>query len=281
MKDGVPWRERARLKREAQRRELIRKPRDVKSGFKKRPLHPPVTPAPKHRRLPPEHNPHKPRGVIPWDVPDRFRGRVFCIVGGGPSLKSEATREAMAKAAQDYPDVVWIAVNNSYEIAPWADILHFADAAWWEWNHRAVKKVWKKIVTTATSEVKPPCNDPMLRRFWRDRNQFTTDKQKLHGFDSGTQAVNLAFHLGASKIVLWGIDMCVPAGETPQWHTKHRRATRVENYLTKFAPTLAESVRRLGELGVPVVRATDPGIPEAPLTLIADALASQATGGQP
>lgn len=107
-----------------------------------------------------------------------------------------------------------------------------------------------------------------LRQKRRMRGWFTCvtslDRMKLHGWDSGTQAVNLAFHLGASKIVLWGIDMQPAADGSTQWHNEHKRETYVPNYQKKFAPSLAESVRTLARLGVPVVRATEPGIPEAP-----------------
>lgn len=263
MKDGIPWRERKRQQLLAQRKNL----------------HPRVTPPLRARKVPENHNPHGDRKIAPWERTDEFRGRIFCLVGGGPSLKDKQIVEQMKAIKRERPDIVWLVVNNSYKLIGDAHILHFADAAWWEWNHRDVLANFKGIVTTATSETKPPCNHPRLKRFHRNRNQFSTEPHRLHGWDSGTQAVNMAYHLGATKIVLWGFDMCVPKGETPQWHNEHRRATNVKNYLGRFAPSLAEVVRRLEKLGVPVVRATEPGIPEA--VFLGPEAACQVTGGQP
>ena len=224
-----------------------------------------VTPKPTTPRVAKDHNPHAPRGIVPWKAPKLFAGRVVSIVGGGPSLGVTANKHALLAARDQFPDMGWIAVNNSYKLSTWAHILHFADTEWWRWNMDHVLKTWPedRIITTATSDV-THVNHPRVMRFWRDRNEFTTDPAKLHGWDSGTQAVNLAFHLGAAKIVLWGIDMEPAADGATQWHKEHKRPTYVPNYQKKFAPSLAESVRRLAKLGVPVVRATKPGIPEAP-----------------
>lgn len=242
MKNGIPWRVRKGM-------------RSLKA-----------TPKPTTRKVAANHNPHAPRGIQPWvPLPQQWRGRTFHIVGGGPSLKNKRSTGDMSLRSQLNTDDVWIAVNNSYKLATWADILHFADCEWWRWNGAHVLETWPKdrLITTATSDV-THVNDKRIKRFWRDRNQFTKDPAKLHGWDSGTQAVNLAYHLGAAKIVLWGIDMRTgPQGET-QWHKEHKRETNISNYAKKFAPSLAETVRQLGLLGVPVVRATDPGIPEAP-----------------
>lgn len=206
--------------------------------------------------VPENHNPHGPRGIVPWDAPRMFDGEIVCIIGGGPSLKTFDISVTKGHRC--------IAVNQSFEIAPWAEVLHFADCPWWRWNHVKVLKEWKepKIITTATSDVSEVYH-PRLKRFWRDRNKFNTDRRRLHGWDSGTQATNLAWVLGARKIVLFGIDMQVgPKGEA-QWHNKHKVKTNTCNY-AKFAAKLGPMCLILRGMGVEVVRATQPGIPEAP-----------------
>jgi len=247
MKDGVPWRE--RMRREAEKRKVsIRKP---------------AAPV-KTRRVPDDHNPHLKRGIHPWLYEPMWENEIVCIIGGGPSLKTfdiSVTKDQHC-----------IAVNQSYEIAPWAEVLHYADAAWWEWNHAHILTHWPepKLITTATSEIKGINSHKRLKRFWRDRNDFTTDKGKLHGWDSGTQAVNLAFHMGAKRIVLFGIDMQRgPKGES-QWHNKHKRKTKTENY-TKFTNSLRKTVAELEKRGVQVVRCTEPGPDFVPLVSVAEA----------
>jgi len=233
---------------------------------------PKATPRSTTRKVPEDHNPHAPRGIVSWvDAPRMFDGKVVAIIGGGPSLKGYDLSFLAPLVGQNL--IGCIAVNTSYKIAPFANILHFADCEWWRWNGEHVMRTWPtdKIITTATSDV-THVNSPRIKRFWRDRNKFSDERAKLHGWDSGTQAVNLAYHLGAKKIVLFGIDMQpAPDGET-QWHREHKRVTYVPNYATKFAPSLAESVRQLAKRGVTVVRATEPGIPEARLEAVEQAL---------
>lgn len=235
MKDGVPWRVRKAL-------QLAEKKHERYAG-----------------KIKPDHNPHAPRGIRPHTHERIFEGQVVSIIGGGPSLKDPVYAQAVRDT---YGRSKVIAVNQSFEIAPWADWLHFADCAWWEWNSKQVLAEWNGIISTATSDVKK-VNHPRLLRYWRDRKHFSTTPTTLHGWDSGTQAVNLAYHLGAKKIVLFGIDMQAGKDGATQWHTKHKRQTLTTNY-SKFAASLSQSVLKLETLGVQVVRATEPGIPEAP-----------------
>lgn len=256
MKDGKPWRV-----RRAERAQAELEARRSRPPYK----HPPVTPKPTVKRLPEDHNPHKGRKIVPWSpLPETWKGKVIHVVGGGPSLRDPHNIELMRMRSVLHTDEGWIAVNNAWKLCDWADILHFADTQWWRWHGKDVLANWPadRVITTATSDT-GHVNSPRIRRFWRDRNDFTRDKMKLHGWDSGTQAVNLAYHLGASKVMMWGIDMCpAPDGET-HWHADHPDPTHVPNYTKKFAPSLAETVRAMKIDGVPVVRATEPGIPEA------------------
>jgi len=208
------------------------------------------------RRVPENHNPHKPRGIVPWDVPRIFEGKAVCIIGGGPSLMKFDIGVTKGQAC--------IAVNNSYKIAPWSQVLHFADAAWWQWNGKDVLEKFEGIICTATSDV-ASVHHPRIKRMWRDRNKFTTDRQKLHGWDSGTQAINLAYHMGAAKIILFGIDMQPAKDGRTQWHNDHKRPTLTANYENRFLPSLRKAIIELDRLGVPVVRATSPGVSMAPL----------------
>lgn len=264
MKDGLPWRERRRRRLEAQGLKQACVYREV--GGKRCIIEPYAnpTPAPTTRKVAADHNPHLPRGIVPWVLPDKWRGRVFHIVGGGPSLKSQAVMALMKRCAEQSNDV-WIVVNNSYKIAPWADILFFADCDWWNWNGEHVLKHWPepKEIVTATSDHKS-VRLPRIRRMWRNRNHFDPDPRKVHGYDGGCMSVSLAYHLGATKIVLWGIDGGPGPDGATQWHKEHKRDTHIPNYAKKFRPHLAAAVRALAGLGVPVVRATEPGIPEAP-----------------
>src|SRR3990167_1144446 len=63
-----------------------------------------------------------------WNVEPEWAGETVAILGGGPSLtpwQAEACRGACRV----------IAVNTSYWLAPWADLLYFSDEVWWCWHH--------------------------------------------------------------------------------------------------------------------------------------------------
>ncbi len=249
MKDGVPWRMRAKLAAKS-RGTTLRKPR-------------PDTP--------PGHNPHKKRGIIPWKPEPLFKGKTVCIVGGGPSLKNDMTQISMSLVRELHPDVKWVVVNNAYKLCPWADLLFFADCGWWEWNGSDVLAKFRGLVATATSDV-CTVNDARIKRLWRDRNNWSEDPNKVYGWDGGTMAINLAYHMGAAKIVLWGFDMRPgPKGET-QWHNDHRRRTDPANYELNFIPRLTKSVKVLDSHGISVVRCTEPGLDCIPCVSVADAV---------
>jgi hypothetical protein len=88
--------------------------------------------------------PETQRANIPWQghgywrVQPEWRGQTVVIVGGGPSLTKEQVDAAghvvVGRAA---PKV--IAINNAIELAPWADVLYFCDARWYEWHRDRVR----------------------------------------------------------------------------------------------------------------------------------------------
>lgn len=222
------------------------------------------------RAVPENHNPHAKRGIAPWKPGRIWEGETVALIGGGPTLK-QPEYAAAVQSLRGKCKV--IAINQSFEIVPWADMLYFADCSWFQWNKSAVRQQWPKdkLLVTATSDVKD-VNDkaagrPVLR-MWRDRNRWSLDPAKVYGWDSGTQAANLAFSLGAKRILLFGIDLTAgPKGET-QWHTKHKRKTAIVNYKNRFLPTWLEAVRACKEAGVEVIRVTPGADIGAPLLSI-------------
>ncbi len=118
------------------------------------------------------------------------------MIGGGPSiLKFNVNR---------LKDRNCIAVNNVHTIAPWARYLVFHDMRWISWHLNTVAAFGGIIITTNTKEC-PVAVERMRRE--RKNAINCTDPTCLAGIDSGTQAVNLAFHTGANIIALVGFDM--------------------------------------------------------------------------
>lgn len=219
----------------------------------------------------------------PMDRPDRvlspierdpeFAGLPVICVGGGPSLKGfdfESIR-----------GIPTIAVNSAFEVVPWAKYLFFADHRWFMWNEAKLKSSQHLPVTVGKS-LFPPWYMPRLKRVVRMKDDgLCHERTHLAGIDSGNLAVNMAFHLGASRIILLGYDSGFgPRVEadgriTPNashFHDNHQVPANNMYYTDRYGPRLVSMCQRLRDIGVPVVRSTPPGRPEIPYVPLPEAL---------
>lgn len=120
-----------------------------------------------------------------------------------------------------------IAVNNSYRIAPWSEVVWFGDVKWFWWHEEELLATNMQIAT---------CNEhgairkhmgklPQLTFYQRDhaRPHGITTKQNYVSWNasSGASAINLAYHMGAKEIVLLGFDMRMVEGQK-NWHNDHK-----------------------------------------------------------
>lgn len=131
----------------------------------------------------------------------------FCLASG-PSMCAED-----AQAVRGRGQV--IAIGNTGELAPFADILYSADAAWWRYYGSRHAGLTGRRVALAQSNL--PAGVEGLP--YRTAPGLGVDM--LHsGQNSGFQAINLAFLEGASTIVLLGYDMRHTGGRH-HWHADH------------------------------------------------------------
>jgi hypothetical protein len=163
-------------------------------------------------------------------VPRLWPGSTVVCIGGGPSLTREDVEYCRGRAKV-------IAINNAYQLAPWADVLFAADAKWWDW-HEGVK-YFAGLRYSITS---PPAKYgvTVLQRTsgpGLDLNPLALRR----GQNSGYQAINLAVHLGASRILLLGYDMQKgPHGEE-HWHGDHPDKSRSPygQFIARFESLMA------------------------------------------
>jgi len=97
-----------------------------------------------------------------------------------------------------------IVVNNAYHLAPWADVLYAADEKWWRWQKGATGFAGLKYTIDPQRSPWPGL------QVLRNTGAHGLERQPTGlrtGFNSGYQAINLAVHLGAARIVLLGYDM--------------------------------------------------------------------------
>src|SRR5580765_1895454 len=102
-----------------------------------------------------------------WKVEPVWAGEPCAILASGPSMSQQ-----VADAVRRLRTVV---VNNTFRLAPWADILYAADSRWW---HAAVNKdlvtfQGKRVSVHAIGE-ELPGNDVALLR-WTGKEGFDAE----------------------------------------------------------------------------------------------------------
>lgn len=180
--------------------------------------------------------------------------RSVAIIGGGPSLSGFDFTKLRGRG------YYVIAVNNAYKVAPWADLCFFADARWWR-HHKSELLNFEGSLVTSTADHKTVQHSRLVRLQREYNAPLSEDPTKVSGHDSGTMAVNLAYLMGARRIVLLGFDMTFEEGGPTHWHDEHIWPTRKTLYEDRFKPKLAAMVEVLKAKGLRVTRATNPGVP--------------------
>lgn len=168
------------------------------------------------------------------------------IVGGGPSADKIDYREVKEVARQEGIELRWIAINNSIQLIPDADILYACDYAWWEANGGAMYFKGLKL------SVDKLC----LRRPWDIKQVFLNkadDRLELVKFgtvgwggNSGFHCLNLAVQFLAAKIILVGLDMTLAYGI--HWHGPHQKG------MNNPKERSVERWRRVIDAGAPIIR---------------------------
>lgn len=137
-------------------------------------------------------------------------------------------------------------------MAPWADILYACDLGWWQKYHSEPfdGERW-------TQDVKAACEFGL--NYAPSENKPGLGKSKIHqGGNSGYQAINLAYLMGAEKIYLLGYDMQKTGGKS-HWHGDHPRGLTanqpVWDWVKRF-PALASDLHNEGVQVINLTRET-------------------------
>src|SRR3990172_714287 len=177
-----------------------------------------------------------------WKVPNLWPGRSVAVFASGPSMTPTA---AAAVRAAGLPA---LATNNTYRLAPWADVLYAADDAWWQEHPDALG--FRRVKVGGGN---PPDPRVMVLRntgaegYDPDPTCFRT------GGNSGYAAVHIAAQAGARRILLLGFDM-----RGGHWHGPHPKPLRTTppptfgRWIERFETLAAELEKR----GVQVINCT-------------------------
>jgi hypothetical protein len=114
-----------------------------------------------------------------------------------------------------------IAINTTFKLAPWADMLYAADVEWWghlDHHKQAMAFAGLKVSCQPVYGVNVLRNTGVLG-FDPDPGAVRT------GGNSGYQAIHIAMHTKASRILLCGFNMRSYDGND-HWHPEHPKGLR-------------------------------------------------------
>jgi hypothetical protein len=136
----------------------------------------------------------------------------FALIAGGPSLTVEDVEYVRNRARV-------IAINDAYRLAPWAHVLYAADARWIEWHNGVPGFRSQKYSIESRDTTRRP--DWIVLRNTGFHGLELEPNGLRTGFNSGYQALNLAVHMGAKRIVLLGFDMAPNPDGPSHWFGEH------------------------------------------------------------
>lgn len=195
-----------------------------------------------------------------WSVPRTWKNETCFILAGGPSLLGFDARVLRGKGRV-------ITINDSWRLAPWADVCYFCDDQWW---HQQIAKNPRSLDGTRTFY------DSIYKNFWicggsghfKGHPQVhqllftgptgleTNPTGLRHGSNSSYQAINLAYHFGVDQIVLLGVDMRVSSDGRTHWHDEPRESAFQLILANTMLPKFIALVEPLQEAGVEVLNAS-------------------------
>jgi hypothetical protein len=183
--------------------------------------------------------------TIKW-WPD-WRGQIAAIIGAGPSAATAGIDQLRSRCRV-------IAVNTSFQLVPWADILYSCDYAWWQQYKGCPefaglrlthdRRACNEFAGLQRVEIERPNGDDLLL----DRPTWIGA-----GGNSGFQALNLAVQFGAIRILLIGIDCHLQNGA--HWHGRHpyKMNNPAESNVKRWRKAFDGAAGKLQSLGIDVI----------------------------
>jgi len=174
-------------------------------------------------------------------VPRDWPGETCVVLATGPSLTPDDVDFCRGKARV-------IAVNNAYTLAPWADALYACDAKWWHWHQGVPSFTGPKWSLDHSAWGTHRARYPDVQKL---RNTGTRGLERdpsglKNGRNSGYQAVNLAYHYGAKRIVLLGFNMQPARGRSHFFGEHPNNQKSPYNIFRKEFASLVDPLKKSG-----------------------------------
>lgn len=142
-------------------------------------------------------------------------------------------------------------MNDAWRLAPWADVLYACDGRWWDAKRPALGE---QAPPLRVSQDELACARHGLAYVpsLAHPGLCTTPWTIHQGMNSGYQAMNLAYHFGATRMLLLGFDMQKTGGKS-HWFGDHPPGLQVPSPFTQFIAKFNVLARDLEAAGVEVV----------------------------
>ncbi len=210
----------------------------VKAGFAEEHASSPTAPAPRV-------NSRGWDGLF-WD------DATVCIMASGPSMsqdQADAVRSWSGKGRHT------IAINTTFQLAPWADVLYACDDRWWSVHYDEVKEKFYGQLWSQDEETRKRQGIRVIRSERKDGLSKTPGIIR-QGMSSGYQAMNLAYLAGAKKLLLLGFDCKPGADKRSHWHGDHPAPLNNSNPFPSWIKKMETLAVDLAEANVEVVNLT-------------------------
>jgi hypothetical protein len=150
---------------------------------------------------------------VTWSIPRLWPGSTVAII----ALCQGVADLVKAKG------LVTIAITTAGKLAPWADMLYAADEDFWRFSPWAREFTGMKVGMCQFPGVHEIAISRRTDERGQDRhNGFDSSPDRLRtGGNSGYQALSLAVHAGASRVLLFGYDM-----QGTHFHGEHQQPLR-------------------------------------------------------
>jgi hypothetical protein len=172
--------------------------------------------------------------------PRQWEGSRAFLLGGGGSLDRFSPLDLAAKGKI-------VAINRSFERAPFADLLYWADSRFYRWFKPAID-AFPGEKMTGSHDGEYPADVRRVR--WDRSAPFSADPAAVAGQCSGAHALNLAALLGAREIWLLGYDF-----DAGWWHDGYPMDSRPHLRMQKFVPAIEAMAPHLAASGIAVFNA--------------------------
>lgn len=196
--------------------------------------------------------------MIAGPIPRIFEGQTVIVCASGPSLTGFDYSRLAGRNV--------IAINREHEVIPSAQVLWWSDARYWRGEiegrrnrdsllaHPAPYKATCQMDYRPDDELPPE----IIEYRFTGALGFDPDPRCLkHGNNGSHAAIHLAAHLGATRVVVLGLDMKYGPDGRSHRHSGHglihTERTLSELMLPHFAPLAAELSKR----GIEVINGSE------------------------